>query len=62
MVVALVKTSAIIKTIPRKNSMPHGGYRPFDTSACHAAFPDFSYLPLEYGLKKMNPEIIGSVK
>ena len=62
MVAELVKTSTIIKTTPRKGPMPHGGYRPFDIFSCHTAFPDFSYLPLEDGLKRMNPETIGSVK
>ena len=62
MVEALVKTSTTIKTAPRQGPMPHGGYRPFDTSSCHTVFPDFSYLPLEDGLKRMNHETIGSVK
>ena len=62
MVEALVKTSTIIKTAPRQGPMPHGGYRPFDIAACRNAFPGFSYLPLENGLKRMNHETIGSVK
>ncbi|MEI8173110.1 MAG: NAD-dependent epimerase/dehydratase family protein [Deltaproteobacteria bacterium] len=48
-----------IKTVPRKGPMPHNGYRPFEISACRNAFPKFSYLPLEEGLKKMNHESIG---
>jgi UDP-glucose 4-epimerase len=40
-----------IKTTPRSGPMPHGGYRPFDISACRKAFPDFRYTPLEEGLK-----------
>jgi len=62
MVAALVNTSTIIKTTPRQGPMPHGGYRAFDTSSCHAAFPDVSYLPLKDGLKRMNSETIGSAK
>jgi nucleoside-diphosphate-sugar epimerase len=55
-VAVLVKTPTIIKTVPRKGPMPHRGYRPFDISACRNAFPDFSYLPLEEGLKRMDRE------
>jgi nucleoside-diphosphate-sugar epimerase len=33
-----------IKSSPRTGAMPHGGYRPFDVSACRAAFPDFASL------------------
>jgi len=62
MVAALVNMSTIIKTTPRQGPMPHGGYRPFDTVSCHTAFPDFSYLQLEDGLKRMTPETIGNVK
>jgi len=57
-VAALVKTPTIIKTAPRKGPIPHRGYRPFDISACRTAFPDFSYLPLEEGLKRMTDEIV----
>lgn len=53
MVAAHFNPPTIIKTTPRKGPMPHGGYRPFDITACRNAFPDFSYLPLEEGLKRM---------
>lgn len=36
---------------PRSGPMPHNGYRPFDISACRAAFPDFIYTPLIQGLE-----------
>ena len=62
MVSAHFNSQIPIKTTPRKGAMPHGGYRPFDIAACENAFPGFSYLPLEDGLKRMNPETIGSVK
>jgi len=58
-VAALAKTPNIIKTTPRKGPMPHGGYRSFDITACRNAFPGFSYLPLEEGLKRMDREING---
>lgn len=44
-------TVAIMNT-PRSGPMPHNGYRPFDIAACRAAFPDFTYVPLESGLAK----------
>ena len=62
MVSAQLNSEIAIKTTPRKGPMPHGGYRPFDIAACGNAFPDFSYLPLEKGLKRMNRETVGSVK
>jgi len=52
----------VIKTTPRKGPMPHGGYRPFDIVACRNAFPEFSYLQLEDGLKRMKQENIGNVE
>ena len=47
----------VIKTTARKGPMPHGGYRSFDISDCRNAFPDFSYLSLKEGLKRMNGKI-----
>jgi nucleoside-diphosphate-sugar epimerase len=35
---------------PRSGPMPHGGYRPFDVSACHASFPDLRFTDIETGL------------
>jgi len=40
-----------IKSNPRSGPMPHKGYRPFDISAIHQAFPDFHCLSLSKGLK-----------
>jgi UDP-glucose 4-epimerase len=37
---------------PRSGPMPHNGLRPFDIAGCREAFPDFSYTPLEDGLRK----------
>ncbi|MBU1858292.1 MAG: NAD-dependent epimerase/dehydratase family protein [Verrucomicrobia bacterium] len=59
MVAAQFKPSTIIKTVPRKVPMPHKGYRPFDITVCRNAFPNFGYLPLKEGLKRMNREIMG---
>lgn len=43
MVVSRFPTPVAIKGSPRVGLMPHGGYRPFDPAATHAAFPDFQY-------------------
>jgi len=42
-----------VRGSPRSGPMPHGGYRPFDIAACQAAFPDFRYVSLEEGLKRV---------
>ena len=42
-----------VGTKPRPGPMPHGGYRPFDISACRKAFPDFRYTRLWDGLAKV---------
>jgi nucleoside-diphosphate-sugar epimerase len=42
-----------VRGTPRQGPMPHGGYRAFDTSATHAAFPGFRYTPLQDELLKI---------
>ena len=42
-----------IEEVPRTGPMPHNGYRAFDTTSCRAAFPDFSFVPLQNGLAEM---------
>lgn len=37
----------------RSGPMPHDGFRPFDAAGCRAAFPDFHYVGLADGLKKV---------
>ena len=49
--VALAPRKVEIKGSPRSGPMPHNGYRPFDVSACRAAFPDFRYTSLADGLR-----------
>jgi nucleoside-diphosphate-sugar epimerase len=39
-----------IQELPRTGPMPPNGYRAFDTTACRAAFPDFSFAPLQHRL------------
>jgi UDP-glucose 4-epimerase len=50
-VVRLSGRVVAIKGSPRSGPMPHNGLRPFDISACRAAFPDFRYTTLERGLE-----------
>ena len=49
-----------IRTVPRTGPMPHGGYRPFDISACRKAFPEFRYTSLVDGLAKSHRDMEGS--
>ena len=53
MVVQLSGRSVPIHETARIGPMPHNGYRPFDPAACHAAFPDFTYVPLADGLARV---------
>jgi nucleoside-diphosphate-sugar epimerase len=50
--VTLAPRKVPISGRPRQGPMPHKGYRPFDISAAHLAFPDFSYTPLFEGMAK----------
>jgi nucleoside-diphosphate-sugar epimerase len=43
---------AKITSKPRSGPPPHNGYRPFDTAATRAAFPDFLYTQLEAGMRE----------
>ena len=57
MVVAQFDEAVAIKGSPRKGSMPHNGYRPFDISAARAAFPEFHYtLPAE-GIARVHSQM-----
>ena len=57
MVTRLAGTGVAIKGSPRRGSMPHNGYRPFDPAATHAAFPGFRYMPLADGLARAQQEM-----
>jgi nucleoside-diphosphate-sugar epimerase len=52
MTVALAPRPVPIRGTPRNGPMPHNGYRPFDSSASRAAFPDFRYTRLQEGLRR----------
>ena len=49
-VVKLAGREVSIRATTRSGPMPHNGYRPFDISACRAAFPDFRPTPIDRGL------------
>jgi nucleoside-diphosphate-sugar epimerase len=59
MIAAHFKPPVAVKGSPRTCPMPHGGYRPFDVSACRKAFPDFLFTPLAEGLAKVRAETAG---
>jgi nucleoside-diphosphate-sugar epimerase len=50
--VALSGRPIAVKPSPRVGPMPHDGYRPFDNAACRLAFPQFSFTPLQQGLRE----------
>lgn len=53
LVVRLAGQPVSIEEVPRTGPMPHNGYRPFDITACRAAFPDFCFTPLQSGLRNI---------
>lgn len=60
MAVELAGAKIAIHDTVRSGSMPHNGYRAFNPQATKAAFPDFSYTPLETGLIKAQQEEFGN--
>jgi UDP-glucose 4-epimerase len=57
MVIAAAASKVAITSTPRSGPMPHNGYRPFDPAACRAAFPDFSYVSLPEGIRRVQREM-----
>lgn len=51
-----------VRGTPRQGPMPHGGFRPFDSAACRAAFPDFRYTPLAEGLRQAHRAALAETK
>jgi len=49
--VSCSSSSASVTGSPRHGPMPHNGFRPFDISACQAAFPEFRYTPIQEGIE-----------
>jgi nucleoside-diphosphate-sugar epimerase len=60
MVAAQFQRRSAVCGSPRQGPMPHNGYRPFDISACRAAFPDFRYTLLKDGLRQSKNELLPS--
>ena len=56
-VIAAAANKVAITSTPRNGPMPHNGYRPFDPAACRAAFPDFSYVSLPEGVRRVQREM-----
>jgi len=52
-IAALAGREVQIRGSARQGPMPHNGFRPFDVTACHQAFPDFRYTPLAEGLRRI---------
>jgi len=60
MVLAAAARDVAITGTPRSGPMPHSGYRPFDPAACRAAFPDFSYISLPDGIRRVQRDTEGA--
>ncbi len=58
MVVAQFDKAVAIKGSPRKGSMPHNGYRPFDISAARDAFPEFRYTLAAEGIAQVHSQMM----
>jgi len=59
LVVTRAPNTVTIKGSPRIGPMPNNGYRPFDSSATRAAFPDFQYTPLAEGVARAQASKLG---
>jgi nucleoside-diphosphate-sugar epimerase len=55
-IAAMYHPAVPVRGSPRQGPMPHGGYRPFDSTASRQAFPDFRYTDLATGLAKAKAE------
>ena len=56
-IVALSGSTVSISGSPRQGPMPHGGYRPFDSTASKVAFPDFEYTSIDQGLALVHKQM-----
>ena len=59
LVIGLMGSAVAIQGSPRVGAMPHNGYRPFDPTGTHDAFPNFSYTTLADGLARAHREAAG---
>jgi UDP-glucose 4-epimerase len=56
-IVALSGSTVSISGSPRQGPMPHGGYRPFDSTASKVAFPDSEYTSIDQGLALVHKQM-----
>jgi UDP-glucose 4-epimerase len=56
LVVAAALSASAIRQTERKGPMPHNGYRPIDIAATRAAFPDFDYVKLPAGIRRVQEQ------
>lgn len=59
LVVSHFPAAVAIRGTPRSGPMPHNGYRAFDPSASHAAFPDFVYTKPAQGFARVHAAMMG---
>jgi len=52
-IAAMAAPAVAVRGSPRTGPVPHGGYRAFDAATCRAAFPDFGYVDLDEGLRRI---------
>jgi nucleoside-diphosphate-sugar epimerase len=59
MVIEAAANKVGIRQTARTGRMPHNGYRPFDPAACRVAFPDFTYMSLQEGIRRVQEQMNG---
>jgi nucleoside-diphosphate-sugar epimerase len=52
-IAAMAVPPVAVRGSPRTGPIPHGGYRAFDAAACRTTFPDFRYVDLDEGLRRI---------
>ncbi|WP_448951166.1 NAD-dependent epimerase/dehydratase family protein [Labrys neptuniae] len=57
--IAAASSTSVVRETPRSGPMPHNGYRPFDITAARAAFPDFDYVKLPAGIRRVQEQTEG---
>src|SRR5258708_2775962 len=56
-IAAMYHPAVPVRGSPRQGPMPHGGYRPFDSTAFRQAIPDLRYMYRKSGLAKPRQSI-----
>jgi UDP-glucose 4-epimerase len=52
-IAAMAVPPVAVRGSPRTGPIPHGGYRAFDAAACRTTFPDFHFVDLDEGLRRI---------